>query len=179
MANLVIPFPTDLRSWLPTIVGSVDYLTLCQRHEQIESLLEAMCLEVDFVEKALQDCLKPRPASRPPTCGWQKTRRDRKNSHALSAERMALHMNSGMVYPIERRRPFAPARATCTYARSFITRPSARKRTFCQPFIAGLFAHLGTMDASQRPGGIPTPPKSVAMRPDLSLTNRGEFLRSR
>jgi hypothetical protein len=30
MASLLIPFPTDLRPRLPTIVGNVDYLTLCQ-----------------------------------------------------------------------------------------------------------------------------------------------------
>ena len=40
------PFPTDLRPRLPTIVGNVDYLTLCQRLEQIESLLQAGGLEV-------------------------------------------------------------------------------------------------------------------------------------
>jgi hypothetical protein len=67
MASLIIPFPTDLRPRLPTIVGNVDYLTLCQRLEQIESLLQASGLEADFVEKALQDWLKPKPASRPPT----------------------------------------------------------------------------------------------------------------
>jgi hypothetical protein len=31
MASFVIPFPTDLRLRLPIIVGSVDYLTLCQK----------------------------------------------------------------------------------------------------------------------------------------------------
>jgi hypothetical protein len=65
MSSLIIPFPTDLRPRLPTIVGNVDYLTLCQRLEQIESLLQAGGLEADFVEKALQDWLKP--ASRHPT----------------------------------------------------------------------------------------------------------------
>ena len=53
MSSLIIPFPTDLRPRLPTIVGNVDYLTLCQRLEQIESLLQASGLESDFVEKAL------------------------------------------------------------------------------------------------------------------------------
>jgi hypothetical protein len=71
MASLIIPFPTDLRPRLPTIVGNVDYLTLCQRLEQIESLLQASGLEADFVEKALQDWLKPKPASRPPTARQQ------------------------------------------------------------------------------------------------------------
>jgi hypothetical protein len=43
MSSLIIPFstdPTDLRPRLPTIVGNVDYLTLCQRLEQIEGLLQ-------------------------------------------------------------------------------------------------------------------------------------------
>jgi hypothetical protein len=71
MSSLIIPFPTDLRPRLPTIVGNVDYLTLCQRLQQIESLLQASGLEADFVEKALQDWLKPKPASRPPTARQQ------------------------------------------------------------------------------------------------------------
>ena len=71
MSSLIIPFPTDLRPRLPTIVGNVDYLTLCQRLEQIESLLQASGLEADFVEQALQDWLKPKPASRPPTARQQ------------------------------------------------------------------------------------------------------------
>jgi hypothetical protein len=71
MSSLIIPFPTDLRPRLPTIVGNVDYLTLRQRLEQIESLLQAGGLESDFVEKALQDWLKPKPASRLPTARQQ------------------------------------------------------------------------------------------------------------
>ena len=71
MASLIIPFPTDLRPRLPTIVGNVDYLTLCQRLAQIESLLQASGLEADFVEKALQDWLKSKPASRSPTARQQ------------------------------------------------------------------------------------------------------------
>jgi hypothetical protein len=71
MSSLIIPFPTELRPRLPTIVGNVDYLTLCQRLEQIESLLQASGLEADFVEKALQDWLKPKPASRLPTTRQQ------------------------------------------------------------------------------------------------------------
>ena len=64
----MIPFPTELRPRLPTIVGNVDYLTLCQRLEQIESLLQASGLEADFVEQALQGWLKPKSASRPLAC---------------------------------------------------------------------------------------------------------------
>jgi hypothetical protein len=40
MSSLIIPFPTELRPSLPTIVGNVDYLTLRRRLEQIESLLQ-------------------------------------------------------------------------------------------------------------------------------------------
>jgi hypothetical protein len=71
MSSLIIPFPTELRPRLPTIVGNVDYLTLCQRLQQIESLLQASGLEADFVEQALQGWLKPKPASRPPTARQQ------------------------------------------------------------------------------------------------------------
>jgi len=71
MSSLIIPFPTDLRPRLPTIVGNVDYLTLRQRLEQIDSLLQAGGLEADFVETALQVWLKPKPNSRPPTARQQ------------------------------------------------------------------------------------------------------------
>src|SRR5271169_1775905 len=71
MASLIIPFPTDLRPRLPTIVGNVDYLTLCQRLAQIDSLLQAGGLEADFVEQALQGWLQSKPASRLPTAGQQ------------------------------------------------------------------------------------------------------------
>jgi hypothetical protein len=69
MSSLIIPFPTELRPILPTIVGNVDYLTLRRRLEQIESLLRASGLEADFVEKALGGWLKR--ASRPPTAQQQ------------------------------------------------------------------------------------------------------------
>jgi hypothetical protein len=69
MSSLMIPFPTELRPSLPTIVGNVDYLTLRRRLEQIESLLRASGLEADFVEKALGGWLKR--ASRPPTAEQQ------------------------------------------------------------------------------------------------------------
>jgi hypothetical protein len=57
MSSLIIPFPTELRPPLPTIVGNVDYLTLRRRLEQIESLLQTSSLEADFVERALQGWL--------------------------------------------------------------------------------------------------------------------------
>jgi hypothetical protein len=69
MSSLIIPFPTELRPSLPTIVGNVDYLTLRRRLEQIESLLQASGLEANFVEKALGGWLKR--ASRPPTAQQQ------------------------------------------------------------------------------------------------------------
>jgi hypothetical protein len=69
MSSLIIPFPTELRPSLPTIVGNVDYLTLRRRLEQIESLLRTSGLEADFVEKALGGWLKR--ASRPPTAQQQ------------------------------------------------------------------------------------------------------------
>jgi len=57
MSSLIIPFPTELRPSLPTIVGNVDYLTLRRRLEQIESLLQTSGLEARFVEQALQGWL--------------------------------------------------------------------------------------------------------------------------
>jgi hypothetical protein len=69
MSSLMIPFPTELRPILPTIVGNVDYLTLRRRLEQIESLLRASGLEADFVEQALRGWRQPR--SRRPTARQQ------------------------------------------------------------------------------------------------------------
>jgi hypothetical protein len=67
MSSLIIPFPAALRPRLPTIVGNVDYLTLRQRLEQIDSLLRDSGLERQFVEQALQGWLKaggPSPSVR-------------------------------------------------------------------------------------------------------------------
>ena len=69
MSSLIIPFPTELRPPLPTIVGNVDYLTLRRRLEQIESLLQASSLETDFVEQAVQNWLAH--ASGRPSAGQQ------------------------------------------------------------------------------------------------------------
>ncbi len=66
---MIIPFPTELRPTLPTIVGNVDYLTLRRRLEQIESLLRASGLEARFVEQALLGWRKPE--SRRPTARQQ------------------------------------------------------------------------------------------------------------
>ncbi len=54
MACHMIPFPQELRPHLPTIVGNVDYLTLRQRLEQIDALLQESGLERRFLERALQ-----------------------------------------------------------------------------------------------------------------------------
>ena len=50
----IIPFPQELRPQLPTIVGNVDYLTLRQRLEQIDTLLRDAGVERDFVQRALE-----------------------------------------------------------------------------------------------------------------------------
>ena len=50
----IIPFPQELRPQLPTIVGNVDYLTLRQRLEQIDTLLRDGGVERDFVQRALE-----------------------------------------------------------------------------------------------------------------------------
>jgi hypothetical protein len=53
MVCQIIPFPQELRPRLPTIVGNVDYLTLRQRLEQIDTLLRQSGVERDFVRRAL------------------------------------------------------------------------------------------------------------------------------
>jgi hypothetical protein len=53
MSCQIIPFPQELRPRLPTIVGNVDYQTLRQRLEQIDSLLRDSGVESDFVQRAL------------------------------------------------------------------------------------------------------------------------------
>src|SRR3954453_13883463 len=55
MASQIIAFPQELRPKLPTIVGNVDYLTLQERLEQIDSLLRNSGVEEQFVEQALKD----------------------------------------------------------------------------------------------------------------------------
>jgi len=54
MVCQIIPFPQELRPRLPTIVGNVDYLTLRQRLEQIDTLLRETQVERDFVQRALE-----------------------------------------------------------------------------------------------------------------------------
>jgi hypothetical protein len=68
MPRLLIPFPTELRPRLPTIVGNVDYLTLRQRLEQIDELLRTSGVEQEFVELALQSWLE---GSKTPTAREQ------------------------------------------------------------------------------------------------------------
>ena len=54
MTCSIIAFPQELRPKLPTIVGNVDYLTLRQRLEQIDSLLRVGGVEKDFVGRSLE-----------------------------------------------------------------------------------------------------------------------------
>lgn len=58
MPSLIIPFPSELRPQLPTIVGNIDYLTLKEQLIQIEELLSASGVETEFVELALAQWLK-------------------------------------------------------------------------------------------------------------------------
>lgn len=58
MASLIIPFPTELRPRLPTIVGNVDYLTLQLRLEQIHALLQESGVEKEFVELSLKEWIQ-------------------------------------------------------------------------------------------------------------------------
>jgi hypothetical protein len=53
MVCQIIPFPEELHPQLPTIVGNVDYLTLRQRLEQIDTLLRRSGVERDFVQRSL------------------------------------------------------------------------------------------------------------------------------
>jgi hypothetical protein len=59
MTGFIIPLPAELRPCLPTIVGNVDYLTVRQRLEQIDSVLRVSGLERELVEGALEGWLKP------------------------------------------------------------------------------------------------------------------------
>ncbi len=59
MTRTIIAFPQELRPRLPTIVGNVDYLTLRQRLEQIDTLLRVSGAERDFVQKALDQWCPP------------------------------------------------------------------------------------------------------------------------
>ena len=53
MSSLIIPFPTELRPRLATIVGNVDYNSLRQQLEQIDDLLRRSGVERDFVDRSL------------------------------------------------------------------------------------------------------------------------------
>ncbi len=65
----ILPFPQELRPQLPTIVGNVDYLSLRQQLEEIDSLLRQSGMECDFIERALANWKVT--ASREPTAGEQ------------------------------------------------------------------------------------------------------------
>ena len=70
MSSLIIPFPTELRPRLPTIVGNVDYRMLQQRLEEIDALLLSSGVEREFVELALQNWIEE--GKRPPTARQQR-----------------------------------------------------------------------------------------------------------
>jgi hypothetical protein len=53
MPAQILPFPQELRPRLPTIAGNVDYLSLCHRLKEIDSLLHESGVEADFVQRAL------------------------------------------------------------------------------------------------------------------------------
>ncbi len=53
MPSQILPFPEELRPRLPTILGNVDYRTLCLRLEQIDALLRQSGVERAFVERSL------------------------------------------------------------------------------------------------------------------------------
>jgi Transposase domain (DUF772) len=65
MSSRIIPFAQELRPRLPTIVGNVDYLTLQQQLQEIDSILIQSHLEEDFVTRALSRWLVA--AKREPT----------------------------------------------------------------------------------------------------------------
>jgi len=69
MVCQIIPFPQELRPRLPTIVGNIDYLTLRQRLEQIDTLLRQSGVERDFVQRALARW--PRAGAGEPTAHQQ------------------------------------------------------------------------------------------------------------
>ena len=76
----IIPFPEELHPRLPTIVGNVDYLTLRQRLEQIDTLLDQGGVERDFVQRALARW--KRAASGEPTA-HQQTQFQQRSRRAL------------------------------------------------------------------------------------------------
>src|ERR1035438_10447851 len=136
MSSLRIPFPTELRPILPTIVGNVDYLTLRRRLEQIESLLRASGLEADFVEQALRGWRQPGP--RRPTARQQqqfqlRSRRAlrctilrtllQEDYGGLAAPWRAIPSISGSVWWTRWTRCGCPPRVSCNVSPTGWTRP--------------------------------------------------------
>ncbi|MEW5959549.1 MAG: hypothetical protein AB1801_17635 [Chloroflexota bacterium] len=80
MSSRIIPFPTELRPPLPTVVGNVDYLTLRQRLEQIDSVLRTSGVESEFVERALRGWL---PAAGPGPSARQQHKFQERSRRAL------------------------------------------------------------------------------------------------
>lgn len=80
MLPALIPFPTEFRLRLPTIVGNVDYKTLRQRLEQIDALLTDSGLEMHFIQLALQPWLA---AAKEPPSPEQQVRFQKQSRQAL------------------------------------------------------------------------------------------------
>ena len=67
MSCQILPFPEELRPRLPIIVGNVDYRTLRERLEQIDSLLRLSGLERDFVQRSVERWRKASKRKEPTT----------------------------------------------------------------------------------------------------------------
>jgi hypothetical protein len=62
---IIIPLLQELRPRLPTLVGSVDDLTLRQRWEQLDALSRDSGVEQAFVQCALEDWTRAAPRVAP------------------------------------------------------------------------------------------------------------------
>ena len=80
MACQILPFPEELRPRLPTIVGNVDYRTLRQQLEQIDSLLRLSGVERAFVERSVDGWSK---AGKTPPSASEQTRYQQRSRRAL------------------------------------------------------------------------------------------------
>ena len=81
--NAIIPFPTELRPALPTIVGNVDYLQFRQRLEQIDQILLRSGVEHAFVLQALQAWLRAGQAAAQEQQKFQRRARRALRCHLL------------------------------------------------------------------------------------------------
>lgn len=97
MSTTIIPFPTELRPRLPTIVGNVDYLTVQQRLVEIDSLLLHSGIEDQFINASLQAWVQK--AKRPPSA--------RQQQKFQARSRRALRCNLLRTLLQEEYRPFS------------------------------------------------------------------------